>query len=95
MTTMFLRALSPNVRNNRRLAMGEWQEVQRKDVIVGEILRVKHDAYSTDAGVFHNGRLVEVIKVDNGDVYVRTIDKQTPEIHEARHPHYKLERQTK
>lgn len=70
----------------------EWQELTSGVTAVGDVLRVKRNAYSTDAGVIHNGRLVEVTKISNGDIFVRTIDGLEPEILEARHPAYKLEK---
>ena len=69
-----------------------WKEVTSREVEIGDVLRVKMDAYSTDAGVLHNGRLVEVTNVSNGDVFVKTIDNVVPGISEARHPVYKLEK---
>lgn len=71
-----------------------WVEVSVEDLRVGDLLRVKRDAYLTDAGTLHNGRTVQVTKIADGDVYVKTIDKNGPEIHEARHPPYKLEKES-
>lgn len=69
-----------------------WVDVDPFSLTPGEVLRVKTNAYATDAGTLHNGRLVEVLRVESGDVYVKTVDEIAPEIHEARHPPYKLEK---
>lgn len=69
-----------------------WQEVTTNKISVGEVLRVKTSAYSTDAGDIHNGRLVEVLRISDGDVYVKTIDNRKPPIKITMHPPHKLER---
>lgn len=72
-----------------------WEDVYPGKIHVGDILRVKLDAYSTDAGRLHNGRLVVVTEVNGGDVYVKTIDYKQPYIKLARHSPYKLEKRKK
>jgi hypothetical protein len=69
-----------------------WEDASALDVNVDDVLRVKKDAYKTDAGRLHNGRLVKVVDIKDGDIYVTTIDYKTPHIHSARHPAYKLEK---
>ena len=68
-----------------------WREISINQINVGDTLRVKKDAYKTDAGYLHNGRMVQVTRIDSGDVYVKTVDNKIPEVTEARHPPYKLE----
>ena len=69
-----------------------WEDASALEVNVDDILRVKKDAYKTDAGRLHNGRLVKVVDIKDGDIYVTTIDYKTPHIQSARHPAYKLEK---
>jgi hypothetical protein len=74
------------------MARETWVDIDPSGIEPGQVLRVKRNAYATDAGALHNGRMVEVLRVISGDVYVKTVDEITPEIHEARHPPYKLEK---
>lgn len=69
-----------------------WKDVSCASVQVGDILRVKLDAYSTKGCAIHNGRIVKVVDVRNGDIHVTTIDCSLPFIKEARHSPYKLEK---
>ena len=69
-----------------------WKEATTDKLSIGDVLRVKLSAYSTDAGIIHNGRVVEVVKVLSGDVYVKTIDNRKPKLEDVRHPPNKLER---
>lgn len=69
-----------------------WQEVTMNEISVGDTLRVKDLAYSTDAGKIHNGRFVQVLQILDGDVYVKTIDNRKPPVDYTRHPPHKLER---
>lgn len=69
-----------------------WEDAVNLTISVGDVLRVKNNAYTTDAGKLHNGRLVKVTDIKDGDIYVTTIDYKTPHIQSARHPAYKLEK---
>jgi hypothetical protein len=69
-----------------------WEDASSLEIKIDDVLRVKKDAYGTDAGRLHNGRLVKVVEVKDGDIYVTTIDYKTPHIPSARHPAYKLEK---
>lgn len=70
----------------------KWVDVSCETLSIGEIVRVKLDAYSTNSCLFHNGRLVKVTNISGGDVYVTSIDYKTPFIKTARHSPYKLEK---
>lgn len=74
------------------MSTGVWQDVTGTDLKAGDVLRVKHEAYASNAGKLHNGRLVKVINVEDGDVHVTTIDMKLPFIARARHAAYRLER---
>jgi hypothetical protein len=69
-----------------------WESVNPLTVCVGDVLRVKLDAYRSDAGKIHNGRIVKVNQIKDGDVYVTTVDYKSPHIQTARHSPYVLER---
>jgi signal peptidase I len=69
-----------------------WVDVESMTINVGDILRVKHDAYDSKVGNIHNGRIVRVIEVKDGDVHVTTADYKTPYLSRARHAPYRLER---
>jgi len=69
-----------------------WVDVSAQTIKQGDVLRVKLDAYATSAGKMHNGRLVRVREVKDGDVRVHTIDLKTPHINDARHAPHRLER---
>jgi hypothetical protein len=58
-------------------------------ISVGDIVRVKPDAFSGDAGVIHNSRLGRVVAVRFGDIIVKSIDGIEPEIDGAHYsPHH-------
>lgn len=69
-----------------------WEDAVNLTISIGDVLRVKNNAYTTDAGKLHNGRLVKVTNIKDGDVYVTTIDYKLPHVTSARHPMYKLEK---
>jgi hypothetical protein len=70
----------------------QWIDVSSQSISPGDVLRVKNDAYSSSAGKIHNGRLVRVHEVKDGDVRVATIDLKTPHILDARHAPHRLEK---
>ena len=69
-----------------------WTGVEMKDIRVGDVLRVRKDAYTGKAAEAHNGRLVKVIDRKDGDVVVHTIDMKLPYMTGTRHAPYRLER---
>ena len=69
-----------------------WQDVETTSVSTGDVLRVKQDAYFGAAGSTHNGRIVKVLDVKDGDVHVTSIDLRLPYIANARHAAYRLEK---
>jgi hypothetical protein len=70
----------------------EWEFVSANKFSVGDVVRVKIDAYSGDVGDIHNGRLGAVINVKNGDVVIKSIDGILPELHETHHSPNVLEK---
>lgn len=66
--------------------------VEMSDIRIGDILRVKLDAYTGSAAEHHNGRLVRVLERKDGDVVTSTIDMKMPYFACTRHAPYRLER---
>ncbi len=58
--------------------MEEWVQVHAQNTKVGDIVRVKDDAFSHSLGLSHNGRICEVIEIRSGDFIVKSIDDQKP-----------------
>ena len=59
---------------------------------VGDIVKIKDDAYSGAVGRIHNGRICEVVEVRHGDVIVRSIDDKDPMLTQTRNSPYILEK---
>lgn len=70
----------------------EWIQVHTANVEIGDVVRVKKNAYSGSTGAIHNGRLCEVIEVRKGDVIVKSIDDALPKLTSTFHPPYNLEK---
>lgn len=62
------------------------------DIKIGDVLRVRLDAYTGKTADVHNGRLVRVLDRKDGDVIVSTIDMKMPYMTGTRHAPYRLER---
>ena len=69
-----------------------WVEAQRGNIVVGNTVRVRLDAYSGPAGQYHNGRVGKVVGIRNGDIIFRSNDDVPPFIDGAHYPPEKLER---
>ena len=68
-----------------------WIEARMGFVHAGDRVRVKHNAFSGDAGKIHNGRLGKVSAVRSGDVIIRSTDNREPFLDGVHYPAYKLE----
>lgn len=62
------------------------------NVKIGDVVRVKQNAYSGSTGKIHNGRLCEVVDIRDGDVVVKSIDNVLPTLTSTYHPPYNLEK---
>lgn len=62
-----------------------WQDSHITEMSVGDVVRVKDDAYKTDIGVVHNGRICEILEIHYGDVIVRSIDDRAPVLLRTHH----------
>ena len=67
-----------------------WIEARPGGLVVGDIVKVKHDAYEGEPGVLHNGRKGKITAVRYGDIIIRTTDDKSPYIDGAHHSPHKL-----
>lgn len=69
-----------------------WVDVQPGNIKVGEVVRVKVDAFSEKLGTIHNGRRGTVVGVRYGDVIINDTDGKTPPLKGVHYSPYKLEK---
>jgi len=69
-----------------------WIPLQPGQIVVGDIVRVKADAYTDKLGPIHNGRRGTVVAVRYGDVIFNDTDGRQPELKGAHYSPYKLEK---
>lgn len=67
-----------------------WIEARPGSLVVGDIVKVRHDAYEGEPGVIHNGRKGKITGIRYGDIVVRTTDNKVPFIDGAHHSPHKL-----
>lgn len=72
-----------------------WVDVQPGNIKVGDVVRVKTDAFTEKLGAIHNGRRGTVVGVRYGDVIVNDTDGKTPPLKGVHYSPYKLEKQIK
>jgi len=72
-----------------------WVEARPGFISVGDVVRVKHDAYTDKLGTVHNGRVGKVVAVRYGDVIFRSTDDKVPFLDGTHHSPYKLEKRIK
>lgn len=65
------------------------------NIMVGNEVRVRADAFSGLAGRAHNGRVGKVVAKRNGDVVVRITDDKFPKMESAHYPPSALELRVK
>lgn len=61
----------------------------------GDIVRVKHNAFTGEAGLIHNGRLGKVVAIRSGDVIFRSTDGLDPFLDGTHFPFIKLEKRVR
>lgn len=69
-----------------------WMPLQPGAITVGDIVRVKFDAYTGDLGRVHNGRRGRVVAVRYGDVIFKSDDGKTPVLDGTHYSPYSLEK---
>jgi hypothetical protein len=73
-----------------------WIPLQPGQIVVGDIVRVKADAYEdSKLGPIHNGRRGAVAAVRYGDVIFNDTDGKLPELRGAHYSPYKLEKRVR
>jgi hypothetical protein len=68
-----------------------WVEAVAGFLRVGDVVRVRHDAFDGEAGVYHNGRRGKVVAI-RGNAIFRSTDDRSPFIDGASYPINKLEK---
>lgn len=69
-----------------------WIDLQPGNITVGDIVRVKTDAFGEKLGSVHNGRVGKVIAVRYGDVIFNSTDGKKPDLMGVHYSPYKLEK---
>lgn len=72
-----------------------WVDARPGFISVGDVVRVKHNAYAGKAGITHNGRRGKVVAIRYGDIIFRSTDDITPFLDGTHHSPYKLEKRIK
>ena len=72
-----------------------WIDLMPGNITVGDIVRVKIDAYTGKLGTVHNGRLGKVTAVRYGDVIVNSTDSRQPPLVGVHYSPYKLEKRVR
>lgn len=62
---------------------------------VSDIVRVKHNAFTGDAGIIQNGRIGKVVAIRSGDVIFRSTDGLEPFLDGTHFPFAKLEKRVR
>lgn len=72
-----------------------WIPLQPGQIAVGDVVRVKADAYTDKLGPIHNGRRGTVVAVRYGDVIFNGTDGKKPELKGVHYSPYKLEKRVR
>lgn len=69
-----------------------WVDLQPGQITVGDVVRVKSDAFTEKLGTIHNGRRGSVVGVRYGDVIFKSTDGKEPNLDGIHYSPYKLEK---
>ena len=72
-----------------------WIDAAPGQIVVGDMVRVKHDAFDGDSGALHNGRRCKIIAIRSGDVIVDSIDGKMPALKGTHYSPFKLQKRIK
>lgn len=72
-----------------------WIPLQPGQIVVGDVVRVKADAFTDKLGPIHNGRRGSVVAVRYGDVIFNDTDGKKPELKGVHYSPYKLEKRVR
>jgi hypothetical protein len=65
-----------------------WVDTQRGQLVVGDIVRVRHNAFDGELGYLHNGRRGIVVAIRSGDIIFKSTDDFEPPLESV---HYRPE----
>jgi hypothetical protein len=57
-----------------------WVDTQRGQLTVGDVIRVRHDAFNDSTGYIHNGRQGIVVAIRSGDIIFKSTDEMEPNL---------------
>jgi hypothetical protein len=69
-----------------------WAPLRPGAITVGDVVRVRSDAFTGDLGKIHNGRRGKVVAVRYGDVIFRSTDDKEPVLDGTHYPPQSLEK---
>jgi Zn-dependent M28 family amino/carboxypeptidase len=72
-----------------------WIPVQPGSIVIGDVVRVKADAFQDKLGPLHNGRRGTVVAVRYGDVIFNDTDGKKPALNGVHYSPYKLEKRVR
>ena len=72
-----------------------WTPLQPGQIAIGDVIRVKADAFQDKLGPIHNGRRGTVVAVRYGDVIFNDTDGKKPELKGVHYSPYKLEKRVR
>jgi hypothetical protein len=72
-----------------------WIALQPGQIVVGDIVRVRADAFTDKLGPLHNGRRGTVAAIRYGDVIFNDTDGKKPELKGVHYSPYKLEKRVR
>ena len=69
-----------------------WIQAEAGFLKVGEVVRIRHDAFTGDLGELHNGRQGIIVALRSGDVIFKSTDGEEPLLEGAHYRPDKLEK---
>lgn len=69
-----------------------WMDAQPGQITVGDVVRVKANAFEDKLGTVHNGRRGKVVAIRYGDVIFKDTDGKQPPLDGVHYSPYKLEK---
>lgn len=72
-----------------------WAPVMRGNIVVGDVVRVKQDAFDGKKGVLYNGRSGSITAIRSGDIIFNSKDAKDPAITGAHFAPEDLEKRVK
>jgi hypothetical protein len=74
---------------------GVWTDAMPGNIKVGDVVRVKVDAFGPEMGPIHNGRLGVIVAVRSGDIIVNSTDDVEPKLAGTHYSPYHLQKLVK